>query len=162
MATLEHGILSPANEAKRQEIIDLLTAAYWMEIETVMSYIANSVNPDGVRAEKVIESLQTDIQEELGHAQQYANRIKDLGGTVPGSQAFSPSQASLQPPADSADIVHVIKGVIEAEEGAIDHYNRIIQATDDDPVTQDMVTTILADEEGHRRQFVGFLKEYEG
>lgn len=162
MAPLEHGILAPANDAKREEIIGLLTTAYWMEIETVMSYIANSVNPDGVRAEKVIESLQTDIQEELGHAQQYAQRIKDLGGTVPGSADFSASQHSLQPPADSGDIVHVIKGVIEAEEGAIDHYNRIIQATDEDPVTQDMVTTILADEEGHRRQFVGFLKEYEG
>ncbi len=161
MAALTHGILAPDNDAKRQEIIDLLTAAYWMEIETVMSYIANSVNPDGVRAEKVIESLQADIQEELGHAQQYAQRIKDLGGTVPGSKDFKPAQDSLQPPADSADIVHVIKGVIEAEEGAIDHYNKIIQATDEDPVTQDMVTTILADEEGHRRQFVGFLKEYE-
>ncbi len=52
MAPLEHGILAPANDAKREEIIGLLTTAYWMEIETVMSYIANSVNPDGVRAEK--------------------------------------------------------------------------------------------------------------
>ncbi len=162
MAPLEHGILAPANDAKREEIIGLLKTAYWMEIETVMSYIANSVNPDGVRAEKVIESLAADIQEELSHAQQYAQRIKDLGGTVPGSAEFSASQHALQPPADSGDIVHVIKGVIEAEEGAIDHYNKIIQATDEDPVTQDMVTTILADEEGHRRQFVGFLKEYEG
>ena len=162
MAALNHGILAPANDAKREEIVELLKAAYWMEMETVMSYIANSVNPDGVRAEKVIESLQTDIQEELGHAQQFAQRIKDLGGTVPGSKDFKAAQDSLQPPADSANIVHVIKGVIEAEEGAIDHYNKVIQATDEDPVTQDMVTTILADEEGHRRQFVGFLKEYEG
>lgn len=158
---IKHGILSDANSKKREQIIELLTEAYWMEIETVMSYIANSVNPDGIRAEKVIESLETDIQEELGHAQQFAQRIKDLGGTVPGSKAFKASQASLQPPADSADIIHVIKGVIEAESGAIDHYNSIIQETDDDPVTQDMVTTILADEESHRRQFVGFLKEYE-
>ena len=30
--------------AKRKKIVDLLTQAYWMEIETVMSYIANSVN----------------------------------------------------------------------------------------------------------------------
>lgn len=161
MAGITHGILAPENDAKRNEIIELLKTAYWMEIETVMSYIANSVNPDGVRAEKVIESLQADIQEELGHAQQYAQRIKDLGGTVPGSEDFTPSQSFLQPPSDSGNIVHVIKGVIAAEEGAIDHYNAIIQATDEDPVTQDMVTTILADEESHRRQFVGFLKEYE-
>jgi bacterioferritin len=28
-------------------------------------------------------------------------------------------------------------------------------------VTADMVTTILSDEEGHRRLFEGFLREYE-
>jgi bacterioferritin len=57
--------------------------------------------------------------------------------------------------------VHVIRGVIEAETGAIEHYNRIIEATESvDPVTNDMVVTILHDEEGHRRLFEGFLKEY--
>jgi bacterioferritin len=30
-----------------------------------------------------------------------------------------------------------------------------------DPVTQDMVTDILRDEEGHRRLFEGFLREFE-
>jgi bacterioferritin len=45
------GILSQENNGKREEILGLLTKAYWMEIETVMSYIANSVNPDGVRAQ---------------------------------------------------------------------------------------------------------------
>ena len=44
-----------------------------MEIETVMSYIANSVNPDGVRAQEIKESLAQDITEELGHAQQFAD-----------------------------------------------------------------------------------------
>ena len=29
------------DEAKRKEIIELLTQAYWMELETVMSYITN-------------------------------------------------------------------------------------------------------------------------
>ena len=63
----------------------MLTRAYWMEIETVMSYLCNSVNPDGVRAQEIIESLKADIQEELDHATQFANRIKELYGVVPGS-----------------------------------------------------------------------------
>ena len=156
------GILAAENAEKREEIIGLLEQAYWMEIETVMSYIANSVNPDGVRAQEIRESLEEDIQEELGHAQQYANRIKELDGVVPGSADFSPSQSFLQPPAEQTDIVHIIKGVIEAESGAIEHYNRIIEATDGvDWVTQDMVIAILRDEEGHRRLFQGFLREYE-
>jgi bacterioferritin len=59
-------------------------------------------------------------------------------------------------------VVHVIKGVIEAETGAIEHYNAIIEATEGvDPVTNDMVITILRDEKGHRRLFEGYLREYE-
>jgi bacterioferritin len=127
-----------------------------------MSYIAGSTNPDGVRAQEIIESLRTDIQEELGHAQQFAARIKELYGVVPGSMDFTAEQTYLQPPERQTDIVHIVKGVIEAETGAIEHYNRIIQETDGvDPVTQDMVIAILRDEEGHRRLFEGYLREYE-
>ena len=155
------GILSDDKAEVRGQIIELLTKAYWAEIETVMSYIANSINPDGVRAQEIIESLQQDIQEELGHAQQFANRIKELYGVVPGSMDFTPEQTYLQPPDEQTDIVHVIKGVIEAETGAIEHYNRLIELTDGvDFVTQDMIIAILHDEEGHRRLFEGFLREY--
>jgi bacterioferritin len=160
--TSSEGILADENRDKRGEIIALLTKAYWMELETVMSYIANSVNPDGLRAQEIVESLQQDIQEELGHAQQFAARIKELYGVVPGSLDFTAEQSYLQPPEQQTDIVHVIKGVIEAETGAIEHYNRIIQVTDGvDYVTQDMVIAILRDEEGHRRLFEGFLREFE-
>ncbi|HEV2812853.1 MAG TPA: ferritin-like domain-containing protein [Solirubrobacteraceae bacterium] len=156
------GILSDDKRPQREQIIALLTKAYWMEIETVMSYIANSTNPDGLRAQEVIESLQQDIQEELGHAQEFAKRIKELYGVVPGSLDFAAEQTFLQPPEQQTDIVHVIKGVIEAETGAIEHYNAIIEATEGiDPVTNDMVIAILRDEEGHRRLFEGFLREFE-
>ncbi|MGI8461009.1 MAG: ferritin-like domain-containing protein [Solirubrobacterales bacterium] len=140
----------------------MLQRAYWMEVETVMSYIANSVNPDGVRAQEIKESLKTDIQEELGHATEFAERIKDLWGVVPGSLEFSAEQSYLQPPEHQTDIVSVIRGVIEAEGGAIDFYNEIIECTEGvDPVTNDMMIAILRDEEGHKRLFEGFLREYE-
>jgi bacterioferritin len=156
------GILSDARSAQREQIIELLTKAYWMEIESVMNYIASSTNPDGVRAQEIVQSLKADIEDELGHAQLFAARIKALYGVVPGSMDFAPEQTYLQPPEDQMDIVHVIEGVIAAETGAIEHYNRIIEETDSsDPVTNDMVTTILGDEEGHLRLFEGFLREYE-
>jgi bacterioferritin len=75
-----------------------------------------------VRAQEIVESLQRDVQEELGHAQQVAARIKELYGVVPGSLEFT----------DGLDFV-----------------------------TQDMVIAILRDEEGHRRLFEGYLREYE-
>ncbi len=161
-ATTNTDILADENSEKREHVVELLKKAYWMEIETVMSYIANSVNPDGVRAQEIKESLETDIQEELGHAQEFASRIKELYGVVPGSEDFTAEQSFLQPPDEQVDIVHVIRGVIDAEQGAIDHYARIIDETDGiDPVTQDMVIAILRDEQGHKRLFEGFLREYE-
>jgi bacterioferritin len=161
-ATPSQGILSDDVAEDREQIIKLLQQAYFMELETVMSYIQNSVNPDGVRAQEIKESLEEDIQEELGHAQQFAARIKELYGVVPGSMEFSAEQTYLQPAEHQTDIVHVIKGVIEAETGAIEHYNKIIEFTDDkDLVTQDMVIAVLRDEEGHRRLFEGYLREYQ-
>jgi bacterioferritin len=155
-------VLDEENRSKRNQLVELLTTAYWMEIETVMNYLANSINPDGIRAREIIASLQQDIQEELNHAQLFGNRIKELYGIVPGSVSFSPEQKYLQPPEHQTDIIHVIKGVIEAENGAIDHYNRIIQFCDGfDYVTQDMLIDILREEEGHRRLFEGYLREYE-
>jgi bacterioferritin len=139
-----------------------LTTAYFMELETVMNYVTNSINPDGVRAQEVKENIEEDIQEELAHAQQFAQRIKELYGTVPGSMDFKAVQEKLQPAEDQIDVVHVIKGVIDAEDGAIEHYTRIIQETEEvDPVTNDMVIAVLRDEQGHRRLFEGFLREYE-
>lgn len=156
------GILSREMTGKREEIVGLLKTAYFMELETVMNYVASSVNPDGVRAQQIKESLEADIQEELGHAQQFAARIKELYGVVPGSGDFAFVQSALQPPEHQVDVVHVVRGVIEAESGAIEHYTRIVEATEEaDPVTQDMVIEVLADEQGHMRLFEGYLREYE-
>ena len=156
------GILSQELSDKRDEIIELLKTAYFMELETVMNYVTQSINPDGVRAQEIKESLEEDIQEELEHAQQFAARIKELYGVVPGSMDFNATQTFLQPPEDQLDIPHVIRGVIDAEDGAIQRYTRIVEFTEGiDPVTQDMVIAILRDEQGHRRLFEGFLREYQ-
>jgi bacterioferritin len=166
MTTVRHhaatGILSDAQAAKREQIVELLTKAYWMEMETVMSYLSLSAYLDGVRAEEIAEALSADVGEELGHAKRFAERIKELYGTPPGSLDFTAEQTYLQPPADPTDVVAVINGVIQAEAGAIEHYTRIIEACDGvDWATQDMVIDILRDEEGHMRAFERYLTEYE-
>lgn len=146
----------------RKQIIGLLQKSYNMELETVINYLTNSIHLDGMLAMEVKESLAGDVQEELKHAETLAKRIKILGGEIPGSQALTMEQTSLQPPKSTIDILSVINGVIEAEDGAIEQYQKIIEvAGDADPVTQDMAIALKGDEEEHRRQFVGFLREYE-
>lgn len=147
--------------ATKEQIVASLVKAYNMEVETVINYLANSLDLEGVRAEFIKQALATDIQEELMHAQKLGNRIKQLGGGVPGSLHLKMDQKSLQPPADTTDVVDVIRGVLKAEEDAIAQYRLIIKQTDgEDYVTQDLAITLLAAEEEHRQQFEGYLKEY--
>lgn len=146
--------------ATTAEVIEMLKTAYCMELETVMNYLANSTNLDGVRAEEIKKSLAADVTAELGHAQQLGQRIKQIGGLVPGSAAVKIGE-QRQPPADTTNVIAVIEAVIEAEQSACAHYKKIIRATEgEDYVTQDLCVRLLADEEGHLVLFRGFLKEY--
>ena len=150
------------SKEQRDAIVAELCKSYNMEIETVANYIACSTQLDGMLAQTVKASLSTDVAEELGHAQQLAGRIKVLGGRVPGSQALKMNQSSLQPPKNNVDVEAVIKGVIEAEGGAIAQYEKIIELTDGvDHVTQDMCITLKGDEEEHLSEFQGFQREFE-
>jgi bacterioferritin len=143
-----------------KETIALLLESYSMELETVVNYLANSVNLDGVRAEEIKKSLGADVPGEIAHAQQLANRIKQLGGHIPGSAALTMG-GQIQPVTDTTDVVGVIKSVIAAEEAACAQYKKVIKAVDgEDYVTQDLCIRLLADEEEHLVQFKGFLKEY--
>ncbi|MGZ0748258.1 MULTISPECIES: ferritin-like domain-containing protein [unclassified Haloparvum] len=145
-----------------EQVVELLKKAYSDEIETVMNYQTNAIVLDGVRAEEIKESLQADVQEELGHSEMLGQRLKQLGARPPGSAEFEAQQDSLQPVEDSTDVLSVIEGVIDAEEGAIETYRSLITAAEeaDDPVTEDLAVTLLADEEAHLTEFKGFRKEY--
>jgi len=158
----KHALAGHRLRMGNETILTELARAYAMELETVQNYIAASVNLDGVRSEVIKKALAADIPTELMHAQQLANRIKTIGGVVPGSLDLPRDQKGLQPPADSTDIVSVIKGVIAAEEAAMAQYQKIIKLCEGtDYVTEDLVIEILGGEEDHRREFVGFLKEYQ-
>ncbi|MEM9021649.1 MAG: ferritin-like domain-containing protein [Planctomycetota bacterium] len=149
-------------DEQRQSILALLRKAYNMELETVCNYTAQSINLDGFRAKHIKDALAADITEELTHAQRLAHRVKVLDGSVPGSMELTMQQKGLQPNGDPLDVKAVIQGVIEAEQAAIEHYQRLIEACSGvDPVTEDLCIEIKGDEEEHRRLFKGFLAEVE-
>src|SRR5438067_13706665 len=109
----------------KEQIVTSLRKAFNMEVETVINYLANSLDLEGVRAESIKQALGTDIQEELGHAQQLGQRIKQLGGGIPGSLHLKMTQRTLEPPEDPTDVVGVIRGVLAAEHEAINHYRTL-------------------------------------
>lgn len=160
MQSRNHGTAPEGAPTTRDQIVRVLTDAYLMEIETVMNYLAASTNLDGVRGRQVADLLAADVAEELQHAERFAQRIRELGGTVPGSAAFSAQQLSLQPPESSTDLDAVVRGVIDAERAAIRAYSELAHLADgSDYVTHDLAVSVLADEEGHLRLFEGLLLE---
>ncbi len=68
------------DNGRTDAIIQEITYAYWLEIETTINYLAISVDLDGIRAEEIKKSLAADIQTEITHAQGLAERIKEIGG----------------------------------------------------------------------------------
>ena len=88
------GILGKDQSGKRDHIVEMLSKAYWMEIETVMSYIANSVNPDGVSAQEIKESLQQDITEELGQPSCSRSGSRSSTASCPARRSSAPSRAT--------------------------------------------------------------------
>ena len=145
-----------------EDVPTLLERAYLDELETVINYLTASIVLDGVHAEEVKESLESDVQEELEHARMLGQRLKQLDESPPGSAAFEAHQTGLQPPEDTTDVRTVIDGVLEAESDAMDTYRSLVTAAQeaDDPVTDDYAVTILADEEAHHTEFRGFRKEF--
>src|SRR6202044_74262 len=82
------------------DIIKLLTRAYWMEIETVTSYIAASVGHDGGRALAIRAALTEGVEEEVKHARALGRRIQELQhGVFPGAEPFAGDDEYPQPPA---------------------------------------------------------------
>ena len=150
-----------AAKSNRDQLVEALRKGYFMELETVLNYLANSIQLDGVRAEEIKKALAADIPIELEHARRLANRIKQLHGRVPGSLELDCNQKSLQPPKNSTNVIAVIEGVIDAEKQAIEHYNKVIRTAEEvDYVTQDLAIQLLGEEEAHLIEFEGFLKEY--
>lgn len=141
------------------EVVSMLTEAYFAELETAMNYIALRNNLSGIDGEQVKQILDQEIQDEFNHAQALANRIRVLGFQVPNSNDFrsteqSPAQLSL---GTGISLRDAVRQVIEAESEAMNLYKRIIDKTaEHDPVTADLVTDLLADEEDHFRTFTKF------
>ena len=144
-------------------LIELLQEARSDELETVINYQTNALALAGIEAQEVADSLSTDVQEELGHAEEIGERLSQLGGTPQGSQSVAMTQDALQPPEESTDLRTVVEGVIEAESGAVSTYQELVDLAEDadDPVTEDLAAELLADEEEHLAEFEGFLASLE-
>jgi bacterioferritin len=111
----------------------------------------------GLDAKSTADEFLVHSNEELGHADQLATRIVQLGG----EPDFSPDSLTGRSHAEYVPghtLVDMIRENLVAERIAIDSYRELIQHVGDrDPTTGHMLRTILAVEEQHADELADLL-----
>jgi bacterioferritin len=137
-------------KAKLDEVISDLTKAYADEWLAHYQYWLTAQWIRGMDADTLREVLIQQSADELGHAEQIANRIIQLGGTpvMDFMKLVDVSGCGYKPPpSDPSNLKQVINNVLEAEACAIDTYSKLGEKyRTTDIVTHEIFEDLLKDE----------------
>lgn len=142
----------------RVGLIKLLNDALATELVCVLRYRRHHFMARGIHSQAVAAEFLAHANEELGHADQLAARIVQLGG----EPDFSPSTLLSRSHADysqGSDLADMIRENLIAERIAIDSYRHgIATLGDQDPTTRRLLESILAMEEEHADDLADLLQ----
>jgi bacterioferritin len=157
-AHIEEGAVTSGYGADRKAVLRMLNGALATEIVCVLRYRRHYFMARGLESKGVAEEFLAHSNEELGHADQLAERIVQLGG----EPDFSPAGLTGRSHAEyveGAALFDMIKEDLVAERIAIDSYRDFIRyLADNDPTTRRMLESILAVEEEHADDLADLLQ----
>jgi bacterioferritin len=155
---IEQGAITASYSADRKTVIDLLNQALATELVCVLRYRCHHFMARGIHAKSIAAEFLIHSNEELGHADQLAARIVQLGG----EPNFSPDSLTSRSHAEfqvGDSLLEMIKENLIAERIAIDSYREFIQYLgDQDSTTSLLLKGILAVEEEHADDLADLLQ----
>ncbi|PKG33835.1 ferritin-like domain-containing protein [Methanoregula sp.] len=146
-----------------KEIVNLLNKAYCDEWLAYYQYWIGSKVVKGPNKEAVISELTLHATEELNHATLLTTRIIQLGGTpiTKPQDWYTFTNCGYDAP-DDPFIVKILEQNIKGEQCAIKTYNSLMKKTKDkDPVTYNILLTILSQEVEHEEDLQALLEDVE-
>jgi bacterioferritin len=146
-----------------KDIVNLLNKAYCDEWLAYYQYWIGSKIVKGPNKEAVIGELTLHATEELNHATLLTTRIIQLGGTpiTKPQDWYKFTNCGYEAP-DDPFIVRVLEQNIKGEQCAIKTYNALMKKTKDkDPVTYNILLTILTQEVEHEEDLQALLEDVE-
>lgn len=146
-----------------KEIVNLLNKAYCDEWLAYYQYWIGSKVVKGPNKEAVISELTLHATEELNHATLLTTRIIQLGGTpiTKPQDWYKFTNCGYEAP-DDPFIVKILEQNIKGEQCAIKTYNSLMKKTKDkDPVTYNILLTILSQEVEHEEDLQALLEDVE-
>jgi len=154
---IDDGAVTSGYSADRKTVLKLLNDALATEIVCVLRYRRHHFMAKGIEAKSVADEFLIHANEELGHADQIADRIVQLGGEPDFSPRGLMSHSHSEYVAGNS-LVDMIKENLVAERIAIDSYRDMIQyLRAQDPTTGRMLEGILAVEEEHADEMADLL-----
>jgi len=145
------------------ELLDLLRRAFSDEWLAYYQYWLGAKLVKGPMKDAVGAELLVHATEELLHADMVAMRIIQLGGTPVTSpqEWFTLTNCGYEAP-DDPYVKTILEQNIKGEQCAIGVYKRLLDITrEKDPVTYNMVLTILQQEVEHEEDLQALLEDYE-
>jgi bacterioferritin len=143
---------SADHAADREAVLRLLNAALATELACELRYRRYvALEQEGI-ADEVRHDFAKRAQEEQGHAEQIAARIRELGGE-PNLAAPSAAGRSARERVEDEDLTDMLAEDLIAERIAIDTYGEIIRfVAERDPTTRRLFESILMVEQGHAQE----------
>jgi len=156
---IEEGAVTAGYAADRKAVLKLLNEGLATEIVCVLRYRRHYFMARGIHSKGIAEEFLTHSNEELGHADQIAERIVQLGGE-PDLAPDSLTSRSHAEYVAGKTLVGMIKEDLVAERIAIDSYRGMIEYIgNQDPTTSEMLKGILAVEEEHADELADLLQD---
>lgn len=156
--SLDDGAITESYKADRKKVVQLLNEALATELVCVLRYRRHHYMASGIHGPAVAAEFLEHADEELGHADEIARRIVQLGGEPDLDPATLLGRSHAEYKAGS-DLTEMIREDLVAERIAIESYGEVIRFLgEDDPTTRRMLERILAVEEEHAEDMADLLK----
>jgi bacterioferritin len=129
--------------AANKKVIDNLQTALSMELAAVNQYLLHALVAEDWGLDKLAAKMREEMQEELGHAEEYAQRIVFLKGDPELKAAKVPNRAQA--------LADMFEADLRDEQEAVKFYTEAARTADDagDIGTRDLFEKTALDEEGH-------------
>ncbi|MEA3180045.1 MAG: bacterioferritin [Gammaproteobacteria bacterium] len=154
---ITEGAVTDDYQLDRKQVISILNEALATEIVCVLRYKFHYFMASGIHSQSVKSEFLEHANEEQEHADQLAERIKQLGGKPEMNPSILTNRSHSEYK-EGTSLADMIREDLIAERIAIESYREIIQFLGDkDPTSKRLMESILAKEEEHADDMADLL-----
>lgn len=148
MKTHKEAVMSKADrEERKKKVIDVLNKARAMELQAIHQYMNQHFNMDDMDYGELAVKLKLIAIDEMRHSEQFAERIKELGGE-PTADPIGPIEKRQK-----VEVIYTFDA--EREDDTVDAYNEYLHVCHEngDSISAKLFEMIIDEEQIHANYF---------